>query len=166
MPRVLLSLGANLGHKAQSVRKAMDMISRWPGVSSVRTSPLYLTKPWGYKDQDDFVNSAMSFDSEMDPLDLLTRIHAIEDGFQRKRVFRYGPRTLDIDIICIGDLAMDTDELTIPHPRMAERAFVLLPLDAIEPDFMVPGTGRNVHELAKALPASETDGVRLLDENE
>lgn len=165
MPRVLLSLGANLGLKAQSVRKAMDLISRWPGVSNVRTSPLYVTKPWGYKEQDDFVNSAMSYDSEMDPLELLSRIHALEDEFQRKRVFRYGPRTLDIDIICVGDLVMDTEELTIPHPRMAERAFVLLPLDAIEPDFMVPGIGRSVHELAKALPASETDGVRLLDES-
>lgn len=165
MPRVLLSLGANLGHKVQSVRKAMELISKWPGVSSVRISPLYLTKPWGYKDQDDFVNSAMSFDSGIEPRDLLTRIHAIEDDFKRKRVFRYGPRTLDIDIICIGDLVMATDELAIPHPKMAERAFVLLPLDAIEPDFMVPGTGRSVHELAKALPASETDGVRLLDES-
>ena len=165
MPRVLLSLGANLGHKARSVREAMALISKWPGVSGVRISPLYLTKPWGYKDQDDFVNSAMSFDSDMEPLDLLSRIHATEDDFKRKRVFRYGPRTLDIDIICIGDLVMDTKELAIPHPRMASRAFVLLPLDAIEPDFMVPGIGSSVHELAKALPASETNGVRLLDEN-
>lgn len=165
MPRVLLSLGANLGHKTQSVREAMALISKWPGVSDVRVSPLFLARPWGYKDQDDFVNSAMSFDSDVEPLDLLSRIHAIEDDFKRKRVFRYGPRTLDIDIICIGDLVMDTKELTIPHPRMAERAFVLLPLDAIEPDFTVPGIGRCVHELAKALPASETDGVRIIDEN-
>ena len=165
MARVLLSLGANLGHKAMSVRKAMEMVAQWPGCSDLRASPLYLTKPWGYRDQDDFVNSAMSFDSDMDPHEMLSRIHELEESFKRERIFRYGPRTLDVDILCVGDLVLNTPELSIPHPRMAERAFVLVPLDAIEPDFHVPGTGRTVHELKSALPASELDGVRILDES-
>jgi len=165
MARVLLSLGANLGHKAGNVRKAMDIVCQWQGATDFKLSPLYITKPWGYKDQDDFINSAMSFESDLDPHEMLARIHAIEDKFKRRRLFRYGPRTIDIDIICVGDLTMDTLDLAIPHPKMSERAFVLLPLDAIEPDFPVPGLGRTVHELVASLPVQETDGVRVLDES-
>ena len=162
MSRVLLSLGANLDDKALNVKKAMAIISKWDGVSSCKTSGLYITKPWGYTDQDDFVNSAMSFESPVEPAVLLSRIHALETDFKRRRVIRYGPRTLDIDIICVGALQMIDDTLTIPHPRMARRAFVLVPLASIEPDFIVPGYDKSVRELCFALPETELSGVRIM----
>ncbi len=162
MSRVLLSLGANLDDKASNVKKAMEIISGWDDISSCRTSGLYITKPWGYTDQDDFVNSAMSFESGIAPAALLSRIHALEADFKRRRVIRYGPRTLDIDIICVGSLQMNDAALTIPHPRMAQRAFVLVPLESIEPDFIVPGFDKSVRELCSALPEDELSGVRIM----
>lgn len=139
--RSFIALGANLGDAAATVRAAADAVAAIPGVSVVACASLYRTAPVGLANQPDFINSVMSVDSELDAPALLAALFAIEQAFGRQRSIVNGPRTLDLDLLLHGDTTCNTPDLTLPHPRMHERAFVLAPLLEIAPDIVIPGLG-------------------------
>ena len=119
----------------------------------VRRSPLYSTEPVGFAEQPRFVNAAVALETEVEPQELLRGLMAIEKEFGRDRAggFANGPRTLDLDILLLGNLEISAPDLVIPHPRLAERAFVLIPLAEIAPDAIVPRTGKTVEQLLQEL---------------
>ena len=142
-----LSLGGNMGDVAQSFSIALQALRDHPHISSLRASRIYVTPPWGKTDQPDFLNMAVAFETSLSPHELLALIRNIEEQGGRKREERWGPRTLDLDIIVYGDAFIDDAQLQIPHPRAHERAFVLVPLAEILPDAKLQG--RTVRELAQ-----------------
>lgn len=140
--RVFLSVGSNIGDRRQYLRDAVDSL---PDVVAV--SPVYETDPVGGPDQDQFLNLIVEMNTAMEPLDLLGMCHRIEMAADRVRDVRWGPRTVDLDIIWIDGVEMDTERLTIPHPRWRQRRFVLAPLRDLAPqlvndDDMVTADGR------------------------
>lgn len=124
---VLLSIGSNMGDRKANIEFAEKRLEECPYISSLKKASLYETEPVGYTDQPDFLNTCVSFMTTLDPEELLDLTSSIENECHRKREIRWGPRTLDIDIIFYGDDQIDTPRLTIPHPRWKERAFVIVP---------------------------------------
>ena len=125
--RIVLSLGSNLGDRLEHLQGAVDALADTPELTVVGVSPVYETDPVGGPDQPDFLNAVLVADGPHSPRTLLERALAIENAFDRVRDVRWGPRTLDIDVIAVGDLVVDEPDLQVPHPRAAERAFVLVP---------------------------------------
>jgi 2-amino-4-hydroxy-6-hydroxymethyldihydropteridine diphosphokinase len=132
----------------------------------VRRSSLYSTAPVGFADQPRFVNAVVALETELAPLVLLAGLLAIEQEFGRERTagLQNGPRTLDLDILLIGDLTINEPELEIPHPRLAERAFVLIPLNEIAPQVVVPGHARTVQQLLASLRLDSNAVVPVINE--
>jgi len=142
MRRTVLSLGSNLGDRLDNLQEAIDALFDAPGLNFVALSPVYETKPVGGVEQGDFLNVVIVAESRVAPDSLLERVLAIEDAMDRTRVVRWGPRTLDIDIVMMGDVTSEDPSLLLPHPRAGERAFVLRPWCDLEPEAMLPGQGR------------------------
>lgn len=140
--RTVLSLGSNLGDRLDNLQEAIDALFDAPGLDFVALSPVYETKPVGGPEQGDFLNVVIVADSRVAPDSLLERVLAIEDAMDRTRVVRWGPRTLDIDIVMMGDVTSEDPALLLPHPRARERAFVLRPWCDLEPEATIPGQGR------------------------
>ena len=134
-----LSLGANLGNREETLRMAVRRLAAAAGVKILAVSSLYETAPWGKKDQPSFFNIAVSLQTTLWPEELLTQAQAVETELGRVRHERWGPRTIDIDILHIEGAESNTPELTLPHPYMTERAFVLVPLAEIAPDLVIAG---------------------------
>ncbi len=135
MTRALLSLGSNLGDRGEHLRLGVAIVA---GEEPHRISRVYRTAPVGGVEQDDFWNLALALETEASPVALLERARAAESAARRVRTVRWGPRTLDVDILWIDGYASDDPELTVPHPRMWERAFVVVPLAEIAPDVATP----------------------------
>jgi 2-amino-4-hydroxy-6-hydroxymethyldihydropteridine diphosphokinase len=152
--RYFLSLGSNLGDRAGTIDAALGALAQLPDATLRATAPIE-TAPMYVDDQPVFLNAAAELVTALAPDELLDAILAIERSFGRERSVRFGPRTLDIDIIAADDLVLETDRLTIPHPRMHERAFVLRPLVALAPDWVHPVVGRTAHALLDAIEADE-----------
>ncbi|MCV3764182.1 2-amino-4-hydroxy-6-hydroxymethyldihydropteridine diphosphokinase [Rhizobium sp. TRM95796] len=132
-----LGLGGNLGDPVVNMAEALRRVDERPDCRVVSVSRLYRTPPWGKTDQDWFFNSAAEIATTLDPLSLLRLCLEIERSMKRIRVERWGPRTIDLDVLAYGDLQMSTEDLTLPHPRMTERAFVLQPLADVAPVLMI-----------------------------
>jgi 2-amino-4-hydroxy-6-hydroxymethyldihydropteridine diphosphokinase len=139
--RAYVALGANIGEPVRHLRAAVVDLDTLPGTTVVARSSLYRSAPVGLVDQPDFINAVVSVDTTLEPLDLLYALLAIEARHGRVRSVPNAPRTLDLDLLLHGDATMTSPELTLPHPRMHERAFVLLPLVEIAPDVVLPGLG-------------------------
>lgn len=150
MNRVYLILGTNLGEKKKNIEKALSELEK-RDIKITKMSNLYITTPWGYSEQPDFLNLAVESYTNLDPFTLLREIKNIEIEMGRVRTERYGPRVIDIDIIFYNDLIIKTNELTIPHPLMHERYFVLKPLSDIAPNFLHPELHLTVRELLNRL---------------
>jgi 2-amino-4-hydroxy-6-hydroxymethyldihydropteridine diphosphokinase len=148
--RVVLSLGSNLGDRLENLQDAIDALFDAPGLTFLGLSPVYETAPWGGVEQDDFLNVVVSAETLLSPETLLDRSLSIEDSMRRERGVRWGPRTLDIDIVQFGEITSDDPRLTLPHPRAHERAFVLIPWADLDPEAVLPGRGA-VGALAAAL---------------
>jgi len=129
--KAYIALGSNLDHPHQQVLTAMDAIHAIDGCNVLKRSKLYETKPVGYLHQPDFINAVVEIETTLSPLDLLHALQQIEKNQGRVREFKNGPRTIDLDLILFGDVVMNTDELVLPHPRMHEREFVMIPLREI-----------------------------------
>lgn len=127
-----LSMGSNMGDRLLNLREGLAYLGRDPQIQLLSVSSVYETEPVGYLEQADFLNIAVRLQTTLPPLDLLQLCLRIEALFLRERLAQWGPRTLDIDILRYDDLQVDTPELTLPHPRMHEREFVLIPLREIE----------------------------------
>ncbi|RNL81995.1 2-amino-4-hydroxy-6-hydroxymethyldihydropteridine diphosphokinase [Halostreptopolyspora alba] len=144
--RAVLSLGSNLGERMEHLQGAVDALFDADGLTPVALSPVYETAPVGGPEQGAFLNAIVVADSTLGPDLLLERAQNVELAFHRERAQRWGPRTLDVDIIAYGDEVRDSPELTLPHPRAHERAFVLSPWTDVEPEATIPGKG-NAREL-------------------
>lgn len=156
----VLSLGSNLGDRLENLQGAIDALFDAPGITFVAVSPVYETEPVGGPEQDDFLNAVLVADTRLSPETLLERALNVENSMDRVRDVRWGPRTLDIDIVQFGEVTSDDPELTLPHPRAHERAFVLRPWADVEPDAELAGHGR-VGDLADRLGSG---GVRRRDD--
>ena len=152
-----LGLGSNLGDRASNIARALDMLAE--SSSHVEASSLYETTPQGFSDQPRFLNAACRLWTDLDPFRLMHRLSDIEAAVGRRRLFPNAPRALDLDILVYGRLVMDSPLLTLPHPRMSERAFVLLPLSEIAPHLRHPVSGETVGTLLRRLSNSR-DSIR------
>ena len=143
MSRAFVGLGANLGEREATIRRALELLGREPGVEVVAVSELRETDPVGVVDQPRFLNGAVELRTELPPLELLDRLLAVERALGRTREGpRFGPRTIDLDLLLYDDERIDRPSLGIPHPRLHERRFALEPLAELDPDLVVPGRGR------------------------
>jgi 2-amino-4-hydroxy-6-hydroxymethyldihydropteridine diphosphokinase len=150
--RCYLGLGANLGDPLQQLRDAARALAALPGCRPGPLSPLYRSTPLGPQDQPDFLNAVAALDTSLAPLDLLDALQRIEAAAGRVRGRRWGPRTLDLDLLLYGGRQLDLPRLTVPHPGIASRAFVLWPLaDLCGEDFRLPG-GEDIGTLKRACP--------------
>ncbi|UVC10906.1 2-amino-4-hydroxy-6-hydroxymethyldihydropteridine diphosphokinase [Rhizobium sp. TH2] len=156
----LLGLGGNIGDPVAAMSSALQMLEQHPDCRVTQVSRLYKTPPWGKTDQEWFFNAAAEVETTLSPVPLLGLALGIEQVNRRVRAERWGPRTLDIDILDFGGLAIKSDQLTTPHPRMTERAFVLMPLADFAPDFTV--NGKTVREWLAEVDAS---GIEVADES-
>ncbi len=136
-----VALGANLDQPTAQIERAADEIDRLPGARLLRLSSLYRSKPVGYAAQPDFINAVAALRTRLTPRELLDALLGIELRHGRRRAFKNAPRTLDLDLLLYDDLCLHEPGLTLPHPRMSERAFVLVPLLEIAPDIGIPGQG-------------------------
>jgi 2-amino-4-hydroxy-6-hydroxymethyldihydropteridine diphosphokinase len=143
--RVYLSLGGNLGDPAKAMGAALRMLDADAATKVVAVSSLYRTPPWGKLDQPDFLNAAAEIATGLSPRGLLDLCLESERKLKRVREERWGPRLVDIDILAFGDRAIHESGLDLPHPRMLERAFVLVPLAEIAPDFSIGGVNISAH---------------------
>ena len=139
--RAYIALGSNLAQPDLQVHQAFDALARLPGTRLLARSSCYRSAPVGYADQPDFINAVACVETRLAPHDLLQSLLSIEQEFGRVREFRNAPRTLDLDLLIVDDICMHEPGLTLPHPRMHERAFVLLPLVEINADCVIPGRG-------------------------
>jgi 2-amino-4-hydroxy-6-hydroxymethyldihydropteridine diphosphokinase len=155
MEEALIGFGGNEGDSVQICRKAMSMLEEHPQIRTLAVSSLYRTKPVGPVEQNWFINGAMRCETTLEPIALLELLLEIEKRFGRLRHIHWGPRTLDLDILFYGERQIIDDRLTVPHPRLHERLFVLIPLAEIAPGWVHPGLGTTVGEIL----------TRLLDEN-
>ncbi|MFD0897047.1 2-amino-4-hydroxy-6-hydroxymethyldihydropteridine diphosphokinase [Loigolactobacillus binensis] len=151
MHQAYLSIGSNIGNRQVQLQQAITALQADPQIQVVRISSIYETAPVGGVVQDDFYNCAVYLETELTALALLQRIHTIEQAQKRRRLVHWGPRTIDLDILWYDDVVSQTAELTLPHPEMARRAFVLVPLLEI-----TTGEKRQqVKKLLQALPAAQ-----------
>lgn len=141
--RVFIGLGGNLGDVPSTLKQAIARISALPGVTYVAHSGFYRTPPWGGIAQPDYINAVLELDTVLEPQELLEQLLDVERQHGRDRCseLHWGPRTLDCDILLFGDRVLHGGPLTIPHPRMAERTFVLVPLAELDDNMIVPGQG-------------------------
>ena len=147
MVQAYLGLGSNIGDRKQQLLKAIDLIGNIKGIKVTKQSSIYETAPIGYTDQPNFLNLCLEIETELSPQQLLKHCLDIEQQLHRVREIRWGPRTLDIDILLYSDNIIETDNLSIPHPRMQERAFVLIPLNDIASDKKDPRLNQKIHDL-------------------
>ena len=142
---VYLSLGTNLGDRAANLKQALTSLP--PQMRVKKKSTVYETPPWGYTEQESFLNQVVKVTTYLEPEPLLKHLKRLEIALGRKASFRYGPRLIDIDILFFDDLVLETPALTIPHPHVHERGFVLFPLMDIAPDHIHPVTRKSTREM-------------------
>ncbi|MFI8305208.1 2-amino-4-hydroxy-6-hydroxymethyldihydropteridine diphosphokinase [Streptomyces sp. NPDC085927] len=162
--RAVVSLGANLGNRLETLQGAVDALEDTPGIRVKAVSPVYETEPWGVEpgSQPSYFNAVVVLRTTLPPSSLLERAHAVEEAFHRVRDERWGPRTLDVDIVSYADLLSDDPQLTLPHPRAHERAFVLIPWHDADPEAELPGHG----PVAALLDTVAREGVTPRDDLE
>lgn len=157
MKRAFLSLGSNMGDKKKYLYEAIKLLDSYTGVRIVNLSSLYETNPWGYTEQDLFMNLVVEVETTLSPIELLDCCQWIEQELGRVRLVKWGPRVIDVDILLFEDELINTDRLTVPHPFMAERDFVMIPLCEIAKDLKINGV--KVETVAKRF---DSNGLKLV----
>lgn len=153
---IFLSMGSNLGDRLTNLQDAIRSLP--PNIQLLSQSQIYETEPWGYTEQPAFLNLVIKANTELSPKNVLTFIKDIEVALGRKATFRYGPRLIDLDILLYDDLVLNSPGLTIPHPRLCDRGFVLIPLSEIAPDFTHPGNRKTIQQLLSTI---DTTGIKV-----
>ncbi len=153
---IFLSMGSNLGDRLTNLQDAIRSLP--PNIQLLSQSQIYETEPWGYTEQPAFLNLVIKANTELPPKNVLTFIKDIEVALGRKATFRFGPRLIDLDILLYDDLVLNSPGLTIPHPRLTERGFVLIPLAELAPDLIHPVTRKTIQQLLSTI---DTTGVKV-----
>ena len=164
MQNVFIGFGSNQGESLKICREAVLELKRHAKIDVREVSSFYSTKPVGVEDQPWFINGVVRCSTELEPEELLTVLNRIENRFGRVRRERWGPRTLDLDILAYGERVVQLPDLTVPHPRMHERLFVLAPLREIAPNWIHPLLHASVEELLSRLNTDSGEVLRLEDE--
>ena len=151
--RATIGLGSNLGDREANLRQALEHLAQTPDTAVVRASSLYDTEPVGVEEQPHFLNAVAQLETQLSPHQLLWNLKLIERRLGRVRSQRWGPRTLDLDLLLYEDLVLDEDDLQIPHPELAKRSFVLVPLVELDPLLVHPATGETMLALLQKLGA-------------
>jgi 2-amino-4-hydroxy-6-hydroxymethyldihydropteridine diphosphokinase len=154
---IYLSLGSNLGDRLANLQNAISSLP--PNIQPLTRSSVYETSPWGYSDQPDFYNQVIKAETLFEPTDVLATIKNLEVSLGRQETFRFGPRLIDLDLLFFDTLILNSPKLTIPHPRITERAFVLVPLAEIAPDLIHPGVGKTIQQLKSSI---DNSSVKLI----
>ncbi|HZE19007.1 MAG TPA: 2-amino-4-hydroxy-6-hydroxymethyldihydropteridine diphosphokinase [Candidatus Angelobacter sp.] len=152
MSKVLVGVGSNLGDREFLIRKAVEAMRDLPRTLVVRVSSLYDTDPVGVEDQPAFLNAVVWLETTLEPRELLWQLLLIEKRMGRVRSQRWGPRPIDLDLLFYDDRTIAEPDLTVPHPEAHRRAFVLMPLLELDPEFVHPATGETIKKLVKRLP--------------
>ncbi len=161
--KAFIGAGSNQGDKVQNINRALELLNSNPAVSLLKVASLYKTEPVGYTQQDWFVNTVAEIETSLNPRELLDLLMSIERKMGRRRLIRWGPRNIDLDILLYDTLTIKEPDLEIPHPRLTERAFVVVPLAEIYPDLILPG-GFTASELGAKLQ-KEQQVVKLSSGN-
>ena len=157
---VYLGLGSNMGAKITNIKNAVEAIGAIEGIRVIKTSSLYATEPWGKKDQEGFINAAVEIVTSLTPGQLLERLQEIEIKMGRQPSEKWGPRIIDIDILLFGDEVLESRKLTVPHPHMRNRLFVLIPLEEINSAIRFPDDGMDIKEvLARVIDREGNQGI-------
>jgi len=151
---VYIALGTNLGDRMTNLRAAIDALA--PEVTALAESHIYETPPWGYENQPPFLNMVLKAETDLEPKLLLNYLKLLEVELGREQSFHWGPRLIDLDILFYDDLVLDSPPLVIPHPRLQERAFVLVPLMDLASEYTHPHLGRSIKELSAEI---DTKGI-------
>ena len=149
MHKVFLGLGSNVGNKIENIKKAINLLQE--KINNIEVAPFYVSKAVGYENQDDFVNTVLKGYTKLNPFELLEFTKQVEKQVGRIYRFHWGPREIDIDILFYDDLVINTEDLVIPHPRIQERDFVLIPLSDLEDGFIHPSLNLKIKELLEKL---------------
>ncbi|MBD3349596.1 MAG: 2-amino-4-hydroxy-6-hydroxymethyldihydropteridine diphosphokinase [Candidatus Eisenbacteria bacterium] len=163
MTRAWVGVGSNEGDRLGFVKRGLRLLASDPDIELAAVSSLYDTEPYGVEDQPRFLNLVAGFDTTLAAEVFLARLLEAEDRCGRIRRERWGPRTLDLDLLIFGDEMLATDVLTVPHPGMPDRSFVLVPFAEVAPELEVPGTGSTVSELLERLGDQGTEVTRIGD---
>ncbi|UJL46513.1 2-amino-4-hydroxy-6-hydroxymethyldihydropteridine diphosphokinase [Virgibacillus sp. NKC19-16] len=166
MNNAFIALGSNIEPRKEYLKVAIDTLSEDDSIFIRKKSSIYETAPVGYTDQSDFLNMVIEIDTSRTSYDLLRFCQKLEQKLGRDRKIRFGPRTIDLDILIYNQENSEIESLIIPHPRMHERAFVLIPLDEIAPGLIIPTWGKRVRDFLKELPASDIRDVTKWMQNE
>ena len=137
MNKAYLGLGTNMGNRENYLREAVEIINNNQEIKILKVSKVYETKAWGLKEQDDFLNLCVEIETELNPQELLEVCHKVEEELNRVRTIRWSPRTIDVDILFFNDMLSLDENLTLPHPRIKERAFVLIPLMDLNTNLLI-----------------------------
>lgn len=157
--KAFIALGSNMGNRYDYLGQAIKLFSDNPKIELVNCSSVYETDPVGYEDQDLFLNMVIEIKTEFNAYELLDICLKTEQQLGRKREIKWGPRTIDLDILMYNQESIETENLIVPHPRMHERAFVIVPLLEIQPDMIIPGMEKPLQTSLDELPDKE--GVRI-----
>ncbi|MGG0719554.1 2-amino-4-hydroxy-6-hydroxymethyldihydropteridine diphosphokinase [Robertmurraya massiliosenegalensis] len=157
--RAFLALGTNMGDRYGNLTDAIVLLNEHPEIKLIHSSSIYETDPVGYTEQDPFLNMVIEVKTELTPLDLLDCCLQIEENLGRKRIVRWGPRIIDLDILLYNQENIESEKLFVPHPRMHERAFVLIPLLEISPNEKLPRTDQLLRKSLDEIP--DREGVRI-----
>jgi len=160
LPQVFIGVGANIGDRAGTMLRALRQIQLLQDTEIIQVSGFYNTEPVGLKEQNDFLNAVVQVRTLLSPEDLLRALQKIEQNLGRVRTIHWGPRTIDLDILCAGNVMSNTELLTLPHPELGKRRFVLAPFCELAPGFRVPGYNQTVQQLLQTTP--DTGKVELI----
>ena len=147
MKKAAIAVGSNQGDSVRICRQAFDVLRKHPAINILKISSLYRTSPVGPVEQDRFINASAVLQTRLEPQALFELMLEVERSFGRIRTVKWGPRTLDLDLLFYENIQLDLPVLKVPHPLMSKRLFVLMPLAEIEPDWVHPGLGLSVHEM-------------------
>jgi len=156
MPIAYVGLGSNIGDKAGNILRALNILSQFDGIKVTKVSSFYETEPIGYEDQDWFINAVAQVETILTPEELLIAFKKVEQIMGRKNTIRWGPREIDLDLLMYDQLCFESPGLVIPHPRLHERAFVLVPLAKIAPDLFHPIQKKTIAVLLAELQSQKT----------
>jgi len=159
MNKVYIALGSNIAPRVDYLNQAIEAIGQVEQMSVVKQSSIYETEPVGYQDQAKFLNQVIEVETTYSPMEVLLACQSIENKLGRKREVRWGPRTIDLDILLYNHENIMTNQLIVPHPRMDSRAFVLVPLVELNPELVIPTTNQTVSEQLSLIANHEKRGV-------